>query len=118
MSNSSRVTRSSFEKPWVIIAFTLRSMSLAGEFSIAWLILPCRSLKKLFISISVLCDRRRRHRRAHLRAHYFRARESDLVRAPGGAARTASFSYFAYQEWGQGLQKQGQPPKPGWHASC
>src|SRR5471032_2053174 len=53
-SNSSRVTRSSLAKPWVIIDFTFFSMSLAGEFSIAWLILFCISLKKVFMSIVVL----------------------------------------------------------------
>jgi hypothetical protein len=33
---------------------TFFSMSFAGEFSIAWLILFCKSLKKVFISIIFL----------------------------------------------------------------
>src|SRR5450830_1628966 len=54
MSNSSRVTRSSLEKPCVIMDLTFFSMSFAGEFSMAWLILFCKSLKKVFISIIFL----------------------------------------------------------------
>ncbi|KGC53087.1 hypothetical protein DM47_2835 [Burkholderia mallei] len=45
VSNSSRVTRSSFEKPCVSIAFTLRSTSLAGEFFSRSPMRACRSLK-------------------------------------------------------------------------